>query len=202
MWAASDRTLIQYSVEGWPWGSLIMDAPVDGCLDPAVLRLPERELTITQPQASSGWATGYELKSLYPAIPPTVDEVTFAIPCLILASPGEAPENWELSLRLVPAPPEAVFPVIEISTPVEATPTVPSQEKQGLVTDGVSLALDRAAQMDDGYLIYITIHYENRGLSSIDLPDPTTLHLLDASGQEVAYELDWEATKRITTSCR
>ena len=202
MWAASDRTLIQVSIEGWPWGSLVMEHPREGCLDHAILRLPDRELTHTQPQSSLGWATGYELKSLYPALPSTVDEVTFVMPCLILAKPGEAPEDWELSLRLVPAPPDAVFPVIEISTPVEAIPTLPvqapPQTNAGLTTDGVSLALDRAVQMEDGYLIYVTIHYENSGLGSVDIPlDPATFHLLNASGQEVAYELDWDATNEI-----
>jgi hypothetical protein len=199
VWAASDRTLIKYSVTGWPWGSLAANAPADGCLDPAFLRLPDRELSITQPQSSSGWTTGYQLKSLYPAIPTTEKEVTFVMPCLILATPGKAPESWELALRLVPAPPGAVFPVIEISTPVKTTPTsLPSpQVNAGLATNGVSLVLDRAVQMDDGYLIYVTIHYENSGLGSIDLPDLSTLHLLDASGQEVAYELDWDATNEI-----
>jgi hypothetical protein len=200
MWAASDRTLIQVSIEGWPWRKLVNDSPENGCLDPAILRLPDHELTHTQPQSSLGWETGYELKSLYPAIPSTVDEVTFVMPCLILSKPGEAPENWELALRLAPAPADAVFPVIEISTPVEATPTLlpPPQTNAGLSTDGVSLAFDRAVQMDDGYLIYATIHYENSGLGSIDIPiDPATFHLLDASGQEVAYELDWDATNEI-----
>jgi hypothetical protein len=200
MWAASDRTLIQVSIEGWPWRKLVDNSPENGCLDPAILRLPDRELTHTQPQSSLGWATGYELKSLYPALSPTVDEVTFVMPCLILAKPGEAPEDWELSLRLVPAPSDAVFPVIEISTPVEATPTLlpPPQTNAGLTTDAVSLDLDRAVQMDDGYLIYVTIHYENAGLGWIDIPmDPATFHLLDASGQEVGYELDWDATNEI-----
>jgi len=201
MWVASDQTLIQYSVEGWPWRKLVTNSPDKGCLDPAILRLPDSELTITQPQSNFGWATGYELKSVYPAISSTLDEVTFVMPCLILALPGEAPENWELSLRLIPAPPDTVFPVIEISTPVEATPTVLAQSSDSLATDGVSLALDRAVQMDDGYLIYVTIHYENTSLGSIDIPlDPTTFHILDASGQEVSYELDWEATNEAQTT--
>jgi hypothetical protein len=76
VWAASDRTHIQVSVEGWPWGSLVMEHPREGCLDPAILRLPDRELTHTQPQSSLGWATGYELKSLYAAIPSTVDDLS------------------------------------------------------------------------------------------------------------------------------
>jgi hypothetical protein len=119
-----------------------------------------------------------------------------------MASSGEAPESWEVSLPLVRAPADAVFPVIEISTPLEATPTLPAQAQTSaeVAADGISLALDRAVQMDDGYLIYVTIHYENTGLSWIELPDPTTLHLLEASGQEVSYELDWEATNEAQTT--
>ncbi len=199
VWAASDRTLIQFSVEGWPWRKLVTDSPRNGCLDPALLRLPGDDLKITQPQSTSGWATGYELKSFYPAIPSTVEEVTFVMPCLILASPGEAPENWELPLRLIPAPQDAVFPVIEISTPVATTPTVPpqAQTNAGLVSDGVSLVLDRAVQMDDGYLLYATLHYESTVMSWIDVPDPTTLHFFDATGQEIPYEFDWDATNEV-----
>jgi hypothetical protein len=120
MWAASDRTLIQVSVEGWPWRKLVIDSPGNGCLDPAILRLPDRELTITQPQSSLGWATGYELKSLYPAIPSTVDELTFVMPCLILARRGS--DDWELSLRLVPST-DAVFPTSRFP-PGRGNPTV------------------------------------------------------------------------------
>jgi WD40 repeat protein len=200
MWTTTDETLIQVSVEGWPWRKLVIDSPANGCLNTALLRLSDRELTNTQPQSAVGWETGYELKSIYPTIPPTVNDVIFVMPCLILAMPGEAPENWELPLRLIPAPADTVFPVIEISTPVAVTSTVAPQIQTNptLSTDGVSLVLDRAVQMDDGYLIYATLHYENSGLGSIDIPlDPATLHLLDASGQEVAYELDWEAMNEI-----
>ena len=199
VWAASDRTLIQYSVEGWPWRKLVTDSPENGCLDPALLRLPDRELKVTQPQSTSGWATGYQLKSIYPAIPAAVNKVTFVMPCLIMALPREAPEGWELALDLVPAPSDTVFPVIEISTPVEATPTVPSQAQPnaGLVSDGISLALDRAVQMDDGYLLYASLHYENTVMGWIDVPDPTTLHLFDATDQEISYEFDWDATNEV-----
>ncbi|HLO33601.1 MAG TPA: hypothetical protein VK249_30915 [Anaerolineales bacterium] len=197
MWVDSDRTFIQYSVEGWPWRKLSTGSPTNRCLDPAVLRLSDRELAITRPQSSFGWVSGYQLKSIYPAIPATVNKVAFVMPCLVMALPGEAPEDWELSLRLIPAPPGTVFPVIEISTPVEATPTVLPQAQAGLVTTGISLALDRAVQMDDGYLLYATVHWENTGLDWIDFPSPETLHLLAADGQEVLYELDWEATNAL-----
>jgi len=205
MWVASDRTLIQYSVEGWPWGTLAADPPGNPCLEPAILRLPDSEFKITQPQSSFGSASGYQIKSLYPALPTTVNEVTFVMPCLILAVPGQAPENWELPLRLIPAPPDAVFPVIEISTPevsvpVEAAPAVPPDTNASLATDGISLVLDRLVQMDDGYLIYVTIHWNINDYGWIYTPDPASLHLSDASGQEIPYELDYDATMEVEST--
>lgn len=204
MWVASDQTVIQYAVEGWtrevPHTELL-----DGtCNEDPILSLPDRELTLAKPQATLGWDTGYEFKSIYPAIPAAVNDVTFVMPCVVLALPGEAPENWELSLHLIPAPPNTVFPVIEISTLAESQatatglpPTEPSINRTG---EGIFLVLDRAVQMDDGYLIYMTIHYENTGLEWIDTPDPTTLHLLDSSRQAISYELDWEATTSVETT--
>ena len=197
MWATSDRTLIQYSVEGWKRDPQGIKSPGKGCLKVASLRLPDQELKPTQPQSIFNFTSSYELKSIYPALPMTVNEVTFAMPCVLLALPGEAPENWELSLHLVPAPADAVFPVIEISTPVEAPPTVLPQTNTGSRTDGISLALDRAVKLDSGYLLYVTLHWENTGLDWIDIPDPATLHLQDASGQTVAYELDLDATNAV-----
>lgn len=197
MWSASDRTFIRYAVAGWTVDMQKIQSSGDGCLDTPILRLPEQELTLAQPQAVTHWSPDYEMKSIYPAIPSTVNEVTFVMPCVLLASPGEAPENWEVSLQLVPAPPGAVSPVLEISTPVEATPTVVPQTSTGSVNDRISVVLDRAVQMNDGYLLYGTIHWENTGLDWVDIPDPSLMHLLDANGQEIFYELDLDATAEV-----
>ncbi len=51
--------------------------------------------------------------------------------------------------------------------------------------------------MDDGYLLYATLHYESTVMSWIDVPDPTTLHFFDATGQEIPYEFDWDATNEV-----
>jgi hypothetical protein len=82
------------------------------------------------------------------------------------------------------------FPVIEVSTRVEAAATISPQTDtptnlptDKLSTDGIFLSLDRTVQMDDGYLIYATLHWENTGFSSLDFFDPTAFHLLDANGQ-------------------
>ena len=193
----SNQTTVVYSVENLAM-EMLDNQPnwnSPGCYTDATLRLPENELSPSD-QIGTSWMTGYQHKTIYPAIPPTVNEVTFVMPCIRSAIPGKAPENWELSFRLIPAPSDmAAFPVIEISTPVAETPTVLPQTEpiNHLSTDGISLALDRAVQMDDGYLIYATLHWENTGFSSVDRNDTSTIHLLDANGQEVAYTDDLDA---------
>ena len=148
--------------------------------------------------------TGYQHRASYPVVPSKVKQVTFVLPCIRSALPGKAPENWELSFHLIPAPSDmTAFPVIEISTPVEVTPTPvpqadPAVSEPALSAEGISLTLDRAVQMDDGYLIYATLHWENTDFSSVELFDTTTLHVLDVDGQEISYNLDYDAMNSFT----
>lgn len=196
----STQTTVVYSVEGLNMDMLDANPRVNspGCYKDAVLRLPEEELSITN-QSGKSWITGYQHRASYPLIPSTINEVTFELPCIRSVLPGKAPENWELVFRLITAPPDmTAFPVIEISTPVEATvtplpPTDTTDTSARLSAEGISLSLDRAVQMDDGYLIYATLHWENTGFHSADMFDTSTFHLLDANGQEIAYNLDYEA---------
>jgi Tol biopolymer transport system component len=198
----STRTTVVYSVEGLTVDMLDTDQLVNtpGCYQDAILRLTGEELSSTN-QTGTSWITGYQHKATYPAIPSTINEVTLVMPCVRSALPGKAPENWEMPFHLIPAPPDmTAFPVIEISTPVEATSTAlpPVDTSTNLEPDGISLTLDRAVQMDDGYLIFATLHWESTGFSSLDLFDPTTFHLLDANGKEIAYNFDYEAIQNLT----
>lgn len=201
MWATPDQTLVQYSVEGWDRKAPEPQSIGDSCFEDVLLRLPEGDLKPTQPQVMIGWEEGYELKAVYPPIPATTQEVTFIMSCVALALPGEAPENWELPLDLVSAPPETTaFPVIEVSTPAAIISTALQTVQPSLSTDGLSLVLDRVVQMDDGYLLYVTIHWENTGLGWIEFPDPTALHLLDANGKEISYDFDFEDTNPLVAA--
>jgi len=197
----STQTTVVYSIDGLITDMLDSNPKVNspGCYKDVLLRFPQSELSPTD-QTGTSWVTGYQQRMSYPVIPPGVNNVTLVMPCVRSALPGKAPENWELSFRLMAAPPDmTAFPVIEISTPM-ATTAIPTQtdattklSTDKLSTDGISLSLDRAVQMDDGYLIYATLHWENTGFSSVDMFDMNTLHLLDTNGQEIAYILDPEA---------
>ena len=195
----STQTTVVYSVEGLTMDMLDSHPRVNGpgCYKDAILHLPEEELSPTS-QSGKSWITGYQHRASYPVIPSTVNELTFELPCIRSVMSGKAPENWDLAFRLIPAPTDmTAFPVIEISTPVAATvtplpPADTTDTSAELSAERISLSLDRAVQMDDGYLIYATLHWENTGFSSVDMFDQTTLHLLDANGQEIAYNLDSE----------
>lgn len=193
--ATSHQTFVQYSVEGLERKM----ADVQTCNQDALLRLSQRDILIeNQAPIMIGGEKGYEVSAAYPAIPMTVDEVTFVMPCIMQAMPGESSDEWTLPLHLVPAPPEmTVFPVIENSTSVKTDEFVQPPANSALSADEVSLVIDRAVLMDDGCLLYITIHWEDSGLSWIELPDPATLHLLDSDGNEIAFNIDYYATNPV-----
>jgi len=195
----STQTTLIYSVDGL-LSDMLSNDPMwntSNCYKDPILLLPEEEL-LPSNQAATSWGSGYEHRLSYPVIPAAVNEVTFVMPCVRSAIPGKAPENWDLSFHLIPAPPEmTAFPVIEIPTPVavETMEFIASQiaTDDKLSTDGIYLTMDRAVQMDDGYLIYTTLHWEHAGFSSVDRHDPTTIHLLDVNGQEILYTVDIDA---------
>jgi Tol biopolymer transport system component len=197
----SEHTTVNYKVEGLA-GDIIdyTQLPQNPLLNPpdcgqdAFLRLPKADLSLTGQDGSSSGG-GYEHRSIYPAIAAEINEVTFVMPCVRFTLVGKAPENWELSLHLIPAPPEmTVFPVIEISTPVEVTSTAAPLQSGGEVSaEAISMVLDRAVQMDDGYLLYATLHWENTKFYSVDVYDNMTVHLLGPDGQEIPFVFDYDA---------
>lgn len=205
-----ERSALVYSVEGIP-STAIVSAPTDQhCLYAVSLRLPDRapgtSPLLASPEGIQTWASGYQHRFYYPPIPAAVNDATLVINCLFNTRPGAAPEDWEIPLRFVPAPPDVtVFPVIEIPTltaPVlTATPVTSVTETTAnpAVTEAspepvlMTLTLDRAVQMDDGYLIYASVHWKDTPFIWADVTDPNeTLHLLDANGQDMRYELRYD----------
>ena len=166
----TERTVLVYSVDGIPNEAISITKPNElekECLDGNdSLRLPDGTvLPTSQGGGEDSWGTGYRVRFDYPAIPAGVNNVDLVIPCLLRTQRGAAPENWEIPLHFVPAPPElTAFPVIDIPTPTAPVATVAPQGSPIPTTDGITLTLDRAVQMDDGYLIYASIHWQRSGL--------------------------------------
>lgn len=196
--ADSRQTTIVYSVKGLTADMLVQD-PGDPsrCSQNTALRFAEGEFHYGAETSGFGEnGEGYQSDVRYPALPTTANEATLVIPCLPSTLAGKAPENWEISFRLIPAPPElTAFPVIEIPTSSAApgNAILPTDPNTDPLAAGIFLTLDRAVQMDDGYLLYATLHWESsKVLASINI-DSSTIRLLDANGQEVPQLLDYDA---------
>ncbi len=159
----SQQTVLIFSVDGIPpearpedvieqprSGEVLVGPPV--CSSPPYLSISDSEVLPIKHGGSKGWASGYQSRIVFPAIPPEVQEAVFIIPCLQDTSPGAAPENWRLGLRFVPASPDlTVMPVIEISE---------TRSDNVLQTEapGAGLSLEKVIELEDSYILAGTFH--------------------------------------------
>jgi len=186
---SADKTVVIYRVENIPESALAGDyaegeTPAPRCSTLDGLRLSSGTTFNTIGGQGGGWYTGYEYRDVFNPIPANVNDATLFVSCLLDTAPGNAPENWEVPLHFVPAPPDmTVVPVFEIS------PTAGSEGGAGGETPAPSaspLAIERSIELDDGYILIGKFH-------SITLPNGlvtshwpwSILKFTDANGQEV-----------------
>ncbi|MDM7972874.1 MAG: hypothetical protein QUT27_07445, partial [candidate division Zixibacteria bacterium] len=215
--ANRERTALVYTVEGIPNDAVVTQPKTPRCDYAVSLRLPDGSALLATSVNGQTWGTGYQHRLTFAPLPDKVNEARLVIPCLNGTRPGGAPENWEIPLRFVPAPPDmTAFPVIEIPTATLAvgegegapsatleggTRAAPTGAPAGIPTaapaePAMRLTLDRAVEMGDGYLLFATLHWEDSPFESVDIGDPVdSVRLLDASGAEMLYEVrDEEGT--------
>ncbi len=106
---SADKTHIEYRIFGVPGSAYPDREDMIGCTTPEYLRLP-------------GGTQLTRKGNDFEPVPAGIDAATFVIPCIFSTLPGKTPENWELSLRFVPAPPDfTVMPVIDLSPSPQAS---------------------------------------------------------------------------------
>lgn len=191
VWASADKTVVQYTVEGWERGSADAD-----CDQTGFLRLEDRDLAVTEAPTMIGWEDGYEIVAVYDALPAEINALSLVVPCMNLTTAHE----WEAPLKLVAAPADmTVYPVIENAASAETASAAQPRAGSSLAAENLSLVIDRAAEMDDGYLLFVTMNWENTSLGWVDIPDPTALRLKDANGQSIPCHVDYEATNPLVS---
>jgi hypothetical protein len=108
-----------------------------------------------------GWPN-YASRLVYPPVGAGVDELTLVIPILETMPAGAAPENWELTFRLKPAPPDMTFAPITVLAPalpsVAATgPAAGETGTPGLssvaTANGFTLQLESVLELEDGFVL-------------------------------------------------
>ena len=179
-----DRTQVVYRIFGVP-GSAYPDREDEmGCMQREYLRL----------------ADGTQLAQVnygYQPVPASVNEAVFVIPCIGNTLPGKVPENWELPLRFVPAPPDlTVMPVTELSPSPQASLTAEatSQPENGSGTPvppvDSSVTVSKVIETSDGYILIGQFQPQSQpGEWTQTVGEP---EIRDASGKKVnhTYPMD------------
>jgi WD40-like Beta Propeller Repeat len=202
---SADKTVVDFVVDGVAASAYPKSENVPGCSGGASLRLPDGTVLAMTGGGGPGWAAGYEARLTYPAIDAGVKQATFVLACINDTLPGRAPENWELALSFVPAPPDlTLLPIVEVS-PLPPTsgatavaPVVdgsPSAQAPGATAAptvapapyGLGLVLDRYIALADGYYLIGHTTWSDTRLTSASLGD-WLMKLIDAHGQEIPIE--------------
>lgn len=168
----SERTIIVYKAEGLTIAAANSRGEVGAPFGSEhLLRLPDRTLLkekinagyreipeplIHQIQTEGGWPN-YAWRLVYPSVPSDVNELTLVIPVLQNMPAGAAPENWEITFRLKPAPPEMTFaPIITLPTGsasvVEEIETMTPALSNATTKEGFTFQLDNVIELEDGFI--------------------------------------------------
>jgi hypothetical protein len=205
-----ERTVLSYTVSGIPQEARPKSEAGFFCRSswsPSI-RLSDGTLLESNSGEGSGWPDGYRSTFSYPPIPPTEQTVTFLLPCLEDVAPAAAPQDWELTLHFVPAPPDlTVAPVLQIATP-PPTPTAPPAvtllESESFM--GISLHLEAVQNTGRGYLIETSVRWQDGLYADYAVGGAAGLTLTDANGQEIELSYSnnekymWPAGPRRTLS--
>ena len=124
-----------------------------------------------------------------------VNELTLVIPVLQNMPVGAAPENWEITFHLKPAPADMTYaPVIEFTpaptdgttvTPVAGETHVPALSNVA-TSNGFTLQLDNVIELEDGYVFTGNLSWDDsvfptgKGMIS----EAVIPVLTDANGQD------------------
>lgn len=183
-----DRTHIEYRIFGVPGSAYPQREDVQGCIKSDTLRLPD------------GTQLGRTGNDFQP-VPANVNEAVLVIPCILNTLPNTVPENWELSLRFVPAPPNmTVMPVVEVSPSPQARSTEAARAANSSTATPPAenaITVQKVIETNDGYILAGKIDIQGKVGQTIKMSGG--IDIRDANGKTVNYthpadvspDVDW-----------
>ena len=174
-----DSTHIDYRIFGVPGSAYPEREDMIGCTLSEYLRLPD----------------GTQLARMdndFLPVPIGINEATFVVPCIFNTLPGTLPENWELPLSFVLAPPDlTVMPVIELSpspqvsqTPSDTAVSENDSASPNTLIDS-SVTVSKVIETVDGYILIGQLLPQSQPGEWTQLTGVP--EIWDASGKQVAY---------------
>lgn len=178
----STHSVVNYQISGpFPtWEDPALKPTV--CQGYPTLRLADgQELAYSSAEGGQGGGM-VQWQIVFPAIPAAENRVTLVLPCLAELPVGEGPQDWQIALDFVPAPPEmTVYPVVDLPTPIPALPVDSPWQ--------IQFALQSVAQIDAGYYLQARLGWKNAPVFYEMQFYPDALHLVDGAGQAVPFWL-------------
>ena len=182
---SADKTVVVVNIKGVPLDAYPSSESDPGCPGAAKLRLPDGTLLDGGTIGGGNWSF-FQNRLEFGSLPASVNEATLIVDCIGGTIPGKLPENWEVSMHFVPAPPEmTVNPVIEISpSPVQTDQAGTPDTSQPLLT------LEKYVELEDGYILIGAIHTIAlpNGLTASASDQNRPMKITDANGQAVTFE--------------
>lgn len=141
-----------------------------------------------------GSGAGYGYVVEFAPVPADQNDVTFLYSCLVPLAPGPLPRDWKIPFHLISAPEGMVLTVVTVaateSTPVPATEAIPIPPEVD-PTHRIGMSIDSYVPMDDGYLLIGSMQWSAKDYPAYGvspMPFMGYVHVVDANGQEVAWE--------------
>ncbi|NOH02714.1 MAG: DUF4179 domain-containing protein [Chloroflexi bacterium] len=221
------NVLLTYKIEGLTSDKASPLEALNTCFSPYELRFPSGESVFSDgsfgEKPLNGGMTfdtrdpvyGFESNIRFP-VPVGVTSATFFIPCISGAlSPGILPENWELPLRFIPAPPDValtMMPVIEVMQPTQAA--MPLAETSPLPApdagDANPLTLTKIIAGDNSlhygdayrhsYILFGELNPPAPSQPSEWRIDWVSLDLVDSNGQTVYWQIPNDIDQPVSDS--
>ena len=209
----SQRTVIVYKTEGLTIAAANSKGEGGPFGAPSSLRLPNGtnleastdngyggtpEPLINNIHTQGGWPN-YVWRLAFPTIPAGVNELTLSIPILQTMPSGAAPENWEITFHLKPAPPDITFaPITELaaaSTPQQTVQAVSGETSIPALSNiatlhGFTFKLDNVIELDDGFVFTGSLSWNDSAFPTGNglLAEAVIPTLTDEGGQKIPIE--------------
>jgi Tol biopolymer transport system component len=185
-------TQLEYSITGVSLSAYPREESNPGCMDAGYLRLPDG----TRLASGAGRGVSNQFNFDYPAIPATINQATFVLPCILNTLPGAAPQDWELPLRFFPAPEDfEILPVIDVSP--QALPTGEGTALSNASVLHASISVDQVIETEDGYILVGAVRPQVKAGEFLQITGIAILK--DANGKTIAYDFPMDVNPPVET---
>lgn len=200
--ASADKTIVVYHYFAPAFDPSAYQAPMDGNPGNPALILPDGskvEIRFGRRMSADGLPTDkgdpIRYSAEFPPMENAVTEVTLELPYLPALPQGIGPRDWQIPLKLIPAPDGFVIPVFEVEgngagggSQIELAPPSKSSSSDANALHGIRTSLDLFIPLDDGYLLIGSMQWSEKDYPANVVKPLDYVIVMDATDAEIPFE--------------